>query len=71
MSALLGSEFRAIVPVCMCLSALHLGANHMSVRCLGVPTFDSQVCGVWVQAAAGTHARHNFWRSPDEGGRGE
>lgn len=43
LSTVLGSEFHAIVPVCLGLSAVHLGANFMSVRQLGVPTFDSQV----------------------------
>lgn len=43
LSTLLGSEFQAIVPVCLGLSAVHLGANYMSVRQIGVPTFDSQV----------------------------
>ena len=40
---MLGSEFQAIVPVCLVLSGVHLGANYMSVRQLAVPTFDSQV----------------------------
>lgn len=43
LSTVLGSELHAIVPVCLGLSAVHLGANFMSVRQLGVPTFDSQV----------------------------
>ncbi|CBN75993.1 conserved unknown protein [Ectocarpus siliculosus] len=42
LSASLGSEFHAIVPACLCLSVVHLGANHMSMRRLGIPTFDHQ-----------------------------
>ncbi|CAN0392152.1 unnamed protein product, partial [Hapterophycus canaliculatus] len=42
LSAVLGSEFQAIVPACLCLSALHLAANFMSMRRLGIPTLDSQ-----------------------------
>ncbi|CAN0517774.1 unnamed protein product, partial [Ectocarpus sp. 8 AP-2014] len=48
LSASLGSEFHAIVPTCLCLSVVHLGANHMSMRRLGIPTFDHQVTCVTV-----------------------
>ncbi|CAN0503334.1 unnamed protein product [Scytosiphon promiscuus] len=43
LSTVLGSEFQAIVPACLCLSAVHLAANFMSMQRLGIPTFDSQV----------------------------
>lgn len=46
LSALLGSEWHAIYPVCLGLSVVHLVTNYISVRNLGVPTFDSQVGNV-------------------------
>eukprot|EP00904_Undaria_pinnatifida_P004108 jgi/Undpi1/13699/HiC_scaffold_9.g03353.m1 len=42
LSTLLGSEWQALFPACLCLSAAHLGANYLSVRRVGIPTFDSQ-----------------------------
>ncbi|CAM9600417.1 unnamed protein product [Ectocarpus fasciculatus] len=52
LSATLGSEFHAIVPACLCLSVVHLGANHMSMRRLGIPTFDHQRLELVVNAMA-------------------
>ncbi|CAB1118326.1 unnamed protein product [Ectocarpus sp. CCAP 1310/34] len=52
LSASLGSEFHAIVPACLCLSVVHLGANHMSMRRLGIPTFDHQRLELVVNAMA-------------------
>ncbi|CAN0536284.1 unnamed protein product, partial [Laminaria digitata] len=54
LSTLLGSEWQALFPACLCLSAVHLGANYLSVRRVGIPTFDSQRLELVIEAV---HAR--------------
>ncbi|CAM9341773.1 unnamed protein product, partial [Sphacelaria rigidula] len=62
LSALLGSEWHAIYPVCLGLSAVHLGATYISVRGLGLPTFDTQR----LEAMAQCHRDGQVLPSPQE-----